>query len=115
MESHRSGPCGRIDRDCDAGVLPRRCRRLHRDLLMAPDRSRAQGRRSSAGGRGRESAPRRDTATAEPASLAREICLRLLTMAPRTRAQLADALARRGVPDEVADEVLGRFTEIGLI
>jgi regulatory protein len=47
--------------------------------------------------------------------VAREICLRLLTVGPRTRAQLADALRRRKVPEEVAERVLGRFTEVGLI
>lgn len=36
-------------------------------------------------------------------------------MAPRTRAQLAEALHRRRVPDEVAARVLGRFTDVGLI
>lgn len=46
---------------------------------------------------------------------AREICLRLLTLAPRTRAQLADALRRRGIPGDVAEGVLGRFTDVGLI
>ncbi|MFC7732812.1 regulatory protein RecX [Actinomadura keratinilytica] len=46
---------------------------------------------------------------------AREICLRMLTAAPRTRAQLADALRRKKVPDEVAERVLGRFTDVGLI
>jgi len=51
----------------------------------------------------------------DPESVARSICLRQLTAAPRTRAQLADALARRGVPDEVADRVLARFGEVGLI
>jgi regulatory protein len=43
------------------------------------------------------------------------VCLRLLTIAPRTRAQLADALNKRGIPDEVADDVLSRFTDVGLI
>ena len=43
------------------------------------------------------------------------MCLRLLTLAPRTRAQLADALRKRGIPDEIADEVLGRFEDVGLI
>jgi regulatory protein len=51
----------------------------------------------------------------DPEAAAREICLRLLTLAPRTRAQLADALRRRGVPDQAADTVLDRFTEAGLI
>jgi regulatory protein len=47
--------------------------------------------------------------------MARQICLRMLTTAPRTRAQLADALRRRGVPDDVAEEVLGRFADVKLI
>ncbi|WP_119729420.1 regulatory protein RecX [Thermomonospora amylolytica] len=47
--------------------------------------------------------------------MAREICLRLLAAAPRTRAQLADALRRKGVPEEAAERVLGRFSEVGLI
>ncbi|GAA4960635.1 hypothetical protein GCM10023205_24940 [Yinghuangia aomiensis] len=51
----------------------------------------------------------------DPEAAARAICLRLLTGQPRTRAQLADALRQRGVPDEVADHVLGRFTEVKLI
>jgi regulatory protein len=46
---------------------------------------------------------------------ARQACLRLLTLAPRTRAQLADALRKRGIPDDVAAGVLGRFTDAGLI
>jgi len=50
-----------------------------------------------------------------PEAAARQVCLRLLTLAPRTRAQLADALRRRHIPDEAAEAVLDRFTEIGLI
>ena len=46
---------------------------------------------------------------------ARLICLRLLTGGPRTRAQLATALRKRRIPDEVAESVLGRFAEVGLI
>jgi regulatory protein len=56
-----------------------------------------------------------NTAPADPEAAARQVCLRLLTVAPRTRAQLAAALDRRGVPGEVAEAVLGRFTEVGLI
>ncbi|MFE3309118.1 recombination regulator RecX, partial [Embleya sp. NPDC059213] len=86
-------------------------------------------RRERAGTRGRT---RRDTratneddsgndieagaeALADPEATARAICLRLLTGRARTRAQLADALRRREVPDEVAEYVLGRFTDVGLI
>ncbi|MEV0995604.1 recombination regulator RecX [Nonomuraea sp. NPDC050202] len=52
---------------------------------------------------------------ADPESVARAICLRLLTMAPKTRAQLAEALRKRDVPEEAAQAVLSRFSELGLI
>ncbi len=55
------------------------------------------------------------TPDAEPESVARTIALRKLTVAPRTRAQLADALAGGGVPDDVADATLDRFEELGLV
>lgn len=50
-----------------------------------------------------------------PEEQARAICLRLLTGNPRTRKQLGDALRKRGIPDEVAEEVLSRFEDVGLI
>src|SRR4051795_7655976 len=56
-----------------------------------------------------------DTPDADPESVARSIVLRQLTMAPRSRAQLADKLAERGAPDDVAARVLDRFEEVGLI
>jgi regulatory protein len=51
----------------------------------------------------------------DPESVARGICLRALTGAPKTRQQLADLLAQRDVPDDAAEAVLDRFTEVGLI
>lgn len=57
----------------------------------------------------------RAESSGDPAERARAICLRLLTGTPRTRKQLADALHKREIPDEVADEVLSRFEEVGLI
>jgi regulatory protein len=39
----------------------------------------------------------------------------MLTAAPRTQAQLAAALRRRGVPEEAATAVLARFAEVKLI
>ncbi|MFD0899886.1 recombination regulator RecX [Actinomadura sediminis] len=51
----------------------------------------------------------------DPEARARDICLRLLTGSPRTRAQLADALRRKEIPDDVAERVLSRFTDVGLI
>jgi regulatory protein len=54
-------------------------------------------------------------AVTDPEALGRQICLRLLTVAPRTRAQLADAMHRRGVSEQVADAILDRLTDAGLI
>lgn len=51
----------------------------------------------------------------DPAQRARDICLRLLGVRARSRAELADALRRRGIPDGTAEAVLGRFDEVGLI
>ncbi|MER7959618.1 recombination regulator RecX [Streptomyces sp. NPDC096030] len=51
----------------------------------------------------------------DPAERARAICLRLLTGTPRTRKQLADTLRKREIPDDVAEEVLSRFEDVGLI
>ena len=76
------------------------------------------GSRGGTGGvRGSESAPRTvsDAGEADPEAVAKLICLRMLTVAPKTRAQLATALRRRGVPEEAAEAVLGRFAEVGLI
>jgi len=46
---------------------------------------------------------------------ARALCLRLLTARARTRAELADQLAKRGYPDDVSAQVLDRLTEVGLV
>lgn len=90
------------------------------------------GRRRGRTGRGWDAAPRRrraagptesvDESAAEPSDdspdgpeLARQICLKLLAVRPRTRAELAKALRRRGIADEVAAEVLDRYHEVGMI
>ena len=39
----------------------------------------------------------------------------MLERQPRTRAELARGMARRGVPEDAATAVLERFTEVGLI
>ena len=71
------------------------------------------------GDEGDESTGREDTwhenTGRDPEAKARQICLRLLTIAPKTRAQLAQAMRRGGVPAETADAVLDRFTDAGLI
>lgn len=70
--------------------------------------------------RGRVSEPPATGAAAvdaepEAESVARTIALRMLAQAPRSRAQLAEAMAKKEVPDQVATRVLDRFTEVGLI
>src|SRR5262249_55594586 len=52
---------------------------------------------------------------ADPAERAREICLRLLAIRPRTRTELSGALRQRGIPADVAAEVLDRYDEVGII
>lgn len=47
--------------------------------------------------------------------MAREICLRQLAVRPRTRAELAKALAKRDISPEVIAEVLDRYDEVGII
>src|SRR5690242_9098299 len=51
----------------------------------------------------------------DPESVARTICLRLLDRRARSRAELATALRKRGVPDDAATAVLDRFAVVGLI
>ena len=51
----------------------------------------------------------------DPVGVARDVCLRLLEVAPRTRQELTVALTRRGVPTQAAQQVLGRFAEVGVI
>ncbi|MGW4021662.1 recombination regulator RecX [Streptomyces sp. NPDC005009] len=67
------------------------------------------------GGASSSSRAEREEPPADPVERARAICLRLLTGTPRTRKQLADALRKREIPDEAAEEVLSRFEEVGLI
>lgn len=46
---------------------------------------------------------------------ARQIVLRQLTHAPKSRAQLEHALRKRNCPDDVASIVLDRMVEVGLV
>ena len=55
------------------------------------------------------------TPAKDPAQVARDICLQQLAVRPRTRAELAATLRKRGVADGVAAEVLDRYDEVGLI
>ncbi|MFJ6088474.1 recombination regulator RecX [Streptomyces sp. NPDC092369] len=82
-------------------------------------RGRRQRRRGEAagedGGSPSSSRAEQEGPSGDPVERARAICLRLLTGTPRTRKQLADALRKREIPDEAAEEVLSRFEEVGLI
>ena len=59
----------------------------------------------------------RDTPTeaTDPAAAARTICLRLLAVRSRSRAELAAALRRKGIPEDVAESVLDRLDDVGLV
>jgi regulatory protein len=46
---------------------------------------------------------------------AKDICLRLLEFRPRTRAELRQALGRKGIEPDIAEQVLGRLDEVGLV
>lgn len=74
-------------------------------------------RRDSSGGRA--GAPTGEVgdsgAEADPESVARAVALQKLVVAPQTRAQLDQAMGKKGVPAEVRDRVLDRFSEVKLI
>lgn len=59
--------------------------------------------------------PQEQGSEPDPDDIARSIVLRQLTMAPRSRAQLEEALRKRSCSDEVAARVLDRMTEVGLV
>lgn len=46
---------------------------------------------------------------------ARDLCLRLLTVRARSRAELAAQLTKRGYPEDVSARVLDRLAQVGLI
>lgn len=94
------------------------------------ERSGPSGGRSRTKGRGRRrtrtraeaeearaatAAVRAAEVEADPEGVARTILLDALTGQARTRRELADKLAKREVPDDVASELLDRFTDVGLI
>ncbi|WP_102508957.1 regulatory protein RecX [Sanguibacter massiliensis] len=70
------------------------------------------GRRDAGSERG---GPRRPATVLEIEDAAREYLLRSLTAAARSRQQLASGLAKRDVPEDVAERLLDRFEEVGLV
>jgi regulatory protein len=67
----------------------------------------------------KERAPREQTqkeyTTDEWREKARTLILNKLTRGPRSRFQLAQAMEKREIPVEIGEELLDRFTEVGLI
>ncbi|MFC3777909.1 recombination regulator RecX [Mycolicibacterium holsaticum] len=61
------------------------------------------------------SCPPRSTSEASREEQAHNVCLRLLTVRARTRAELAAQLTKRGYPDDVRDRVLDRLADVGLV
>jgi regulatory protein len=75
-----------------------------------------RGGSGAEGGAGSGAAVRRgDLPEQSESERAREICLRQLAVRPRTRAELAKALARKEISGEVIAEVLDRYDEVGII
>jgi regulatory protein len=65
--------------------------------------------------RRRPRAERPDAPPADPYEAARAIALRSLAQGPRTRQQLAQTLARRGVDEAVAEALLDRLEAVDLL
>src|SRR5258708_27543428 len=61
------------------------------------------------------SCPPPSTSESSREEQARALCLRLLTVRARTRAELAAQLTKRGYPDDVSTRVLDRLTDVGLV
>ncbi|HET9648525.1 MAG TPA: regulatory protein RecX [Microlunatus sp.] len=64
---------------------------------------------------GRGTADSGDDPDTDPHAVGRAILVRKLAAQDRTRHELATALAAKNVPGEVAEELLDRFEEIGLV
>ncbi|MPZ61622.1 MAG: regulatory protein RecX [Propionibacteriales bacterium] len=81
--------------------------------------ARSRSPKPHAAGRPQNDLPPEDDAgkgpEADPESVARAILLDRLSARPRTRAELAETLASKRVPDEIATRLLDRFEEVGLI
>ncbi|MFF5171075.1 regulatory protein RecX [Micromonospora sp. NPDC000089] len=101
-----AGRRARTGRGWDAGPP-----RTGDDGTAAP-RPRRGGRRGRSTDTEPEATP---AAPRDEAEVAREICLRQLAVRPRTRAELAGALAKKGISDEVSAQVLDRYDEVGII
>lgn len=88
----------------------------NRDQGQSARRDRGPVRRSRSGWAVRvPREPEEGLSDRELEQQARDIVLRRLESSDRTRAELADSLAERQIPTRIADQVLDRMTEVGLI
>jgi regulatory protein len=76
------------------------------------------GRRGGAGGR--KPAPtseqeEKPKSREEQGTAARDQCIRLLAVRPRTRSELETALVKRGYDEDVIAEILDRYSDVGII
>lgn len=78
---------------------------------------RSSGRASDRGGAHEDQVPAavRGDSEPDPHDVARQIALRQLTLAPRSRRQLEDTLRQKGCEDDVARAVLDRMEQVGLV
>ena len=60
-------------------------------------------------------APATPLSQLEQEERARELALRILTAAPKSRAQLAQRLAAKEVEESIAERLLDRFEQVGLL
>jgi regulatory protein len=86
--------------------------RARSQRVHVPDASSPVSEQQPAERKSRKPSPEEEL---DPATKAREICLRQLSHGPRTAAQLTAAMGRKGIEEDVANEVLERFTDVGLI
>lgn len=112
--------------DVSAGVeawtkraAPRQARRTYAEPVGERRRSHAERAGTGPDGTGPADTEPVDVATrgpeADPESVARKILLDQLTGQARSRKELADKLAKKLVPEEIATRLLDRFEEVGLI
>lgn len=57
----------------------------------------------------------RSTSEPNDPEAARQYCLRLLSGRPRTHSELGEAMRRKGFAEEVVEQVLERYAEVGMI
>ncbi len=104
--------------ECRPEVIGQETRAARKERRRAsrrrsPEDESGSAERSAGAGRGD------DRRTGEPVggteAQAKDVCLRLLTDRARSRAELADKLAAKGFTAHIAERVLNRLTEVGLV